>query len=240
MFDSMLEMSGGYSGGRGGSSSTTFIVMLMLAIGATIAMFILVLPDRKRNTLPPFLQGVADFFNLHYLLIEKIFKAIYVFLTIFVILYGITFLFQEFIVGLAMIVLGPIAIRIFHELMMLLILAVNNLMEINHKMGPKPGKGSKTSEPAAGGRTAFRNYGAQGGQEYYGGQQGQYAAPQQQPAQPPQTYGGQGGYYGSRQQTGPQQGMMPQQNMAPQQQQQYTGGYSYAGQAEPRTRRVNR
>ena len=234
MFGSMLEMSEVYSGGRGGSSSTTVIVILILALAATVALFILVLPDSKRNMLPPFLQRVADFFNLKYLLIEKIFKGIYVFLTVFVLLFGIATLFQDFTTGLLLMVFGPIAVRIIHELLMLLILAVNNLMEMNHKMGPKPGTGSQKSEPS-GSRKAF----AQGGQEYnYGARQGQYSAPQQ-PA-PTQTYGGQGTYYGSRQNTAPQQNMMPQQqNMAPQQQQ-YTGGYSYAGQAEPRTRRVNR
>ncbi|MBQ9958268.1 MAG: hypothetical protein IJO89_04390, partial [Clostridia bacterium] len=73
------------------------IISIVAAFIATILLFILVLPDKKRVNLNGFFKGIADIFNFRTLLIEKIVKFLYTFTTIAAILFGFFMLFmQEF------------------------------------------------------------------------------------------------------------------------------------------------
>ena len=98
---------------------------VIAAVGAligTVALFILVLPDRRRPFLSPFLRGIADFLNMRRLMLETILKAAYVFLNLLVILCGVFALFalrDGAAIGIAMILLGPVVLRILHETIML-------------------------------------------------------------------------------------------------------------------------
>ena len=116
--------------------ATLSIVAVVLAIVGTILSFVFITPDKKRASLPKFFQVVADIFNFKGLIIEKILKAMYIFTTIYVILYGFFMLFAEmsFFACLLMMVLGPIAARISFELLMMLVLLVKNVIAINNKL----------------------------------------------------------------------------------------------------------
>jgi len=112
------------------------IASLVLALAATILLYIFVFPRSKAGTLPKFFVFVRDFFDMKYLIIEKIAKYLYVFATLLIILEGFFMLFSSFTVLYApfVIVLGPVFIRLFYELFMMIVLLVKNVMEINSKL----------------------------------------------------------------------------------------------------------
>lgn len=95
-----------------------------------------------------FLVNVCDFRSL---IIEKILKALYIFSTSYVILKGVLgiFDFGSYNYGLNLItsiltaVLGPIAVRIAYELLMLTVILVKNVIQINNKLSKLTG--DKTS-----------------------------------------------------------------------------------------------
>ena len=135
---------------RMGSALVTVfaVIAAILAIGATVVAFILLLPEKKRPKLNKFLGTVADILNFKHLFIEKILKAVYVFATAFAIIFGFLMLFS-FVrydywgysgvhwygyQGLIIMIGGPIAIRIVYEILMMFILLVKNTMDINRKM----------------------------------------------------------------------------------------------------------
>ena len=121
-----------------------FIVIgTILALIATILIFVMVLPEKKRESLNSFFRGIADVFNFKSLLIEKVLKFSYTLLTIFTILMGFFMLFMKqygqsmALLGLLVIVLGPILIRVVYESFMMFILLLKNVIDINNKMDNK-------------------------------------------------------------------------------------------------------
>ena len=70
------------------------IIAAVLAVGATIAAFIFLLPEAKRPKLNKFLGTVSDILNFKTLFIEKILKALYVFATAFALIFGFLMLFS--------------------------------------------------------------------------------------------------------------------------------------------------
>lgn len=131
------------------------IVALLAAILLTILLLILVVPEKRRAHLPGFFRGLSDIFNFKGLLIEQIVKALYIFLTLFSIGMGIALLVWAggnvatgialqipagdvtgwaIVTGLMLILLGPIAIRLVFEGLMLAILLVRNTIQINGKL----------------------------------------------------------------------------------------------------------
>ena len=133
----------------------TVIIGVILALGATVCLFIFILPDKKRDKLPGFFKVVHDILNVKTLLIEKVLKALYVFNTMLCLFVGFFGLFSgtwstSFWTGrtsfqsfapyaLLLIVFGPIVCRLLHEVAIMMILLVKNTMEINQKLKSQNG-----------------------------------------------------------------------------------------------------
>ncbi len=129
---------GGYGsyGRSGGAGLWQFIVGIVVGLTLTILLYVLVFPESRKASLNGFFQFIKDFFDMKYLLIEKILKFLYVLNTMTVISVGFFLLFgRTFVMGLLMIILGPIVQRLLYESVMLGILLVKNTMEINNKLG---------------------------------------------------------------------------------------------------------
>lgn len=138
-----MEYGGIHMGMRVTSGSdATMVVVISAVISLVIAILLwaLVLPEKKRPKLGKFSAFLADIFNFKSLLIEKILKFTYVFLTFFAIVFGICMLFivsygeSMALYGVLVIILGPIALRLVYELSLLGIILVKNVIEINNKM----------------------------------------------------------------------------------------------------------
>lgn len=126
--------------------TTMLIIAGVLALVATVLAFIYVVPEKKREKLGAFGKFLHDTCNFKYLMVEKILQALYIFNTAAVIIFGVLMLFRTEYnywtgdriwmggYGLLIIILGPIAIRLSYELMMMAILLLKNVISINRKL----------------------------------------------------------------------------------------------------------
>lgn len=124
------------------------ILAVILAVVGTVLLMILVTPEKRRAGLNKFFRAVADICNFKGLLLEYIVRALYIFLTLLVILMGLFTLFVEPLSGLLLMILGPIVLRIYHELIMMFILLVKNVIQINNKTPGKAADPMKIEMPA--------------------------------------------------------------------------------------------
>lgn len=148
----------------------SLILAIIISIVGAILAFVLIVPDKKRNGLNKFFKFLHDLFNFKFLTIEKILQVLYIISTIFVIVYGFFSLFlfvpksffsDEVVwmgwIGLLLMVLGPIAIRLVFECLMMFVILVKNTNQINNKLGtsyaeekPKATKAKKAAPAPAG------------------------------------------------------------------------------------------
>lgn len=124
------------------------IIAVVLAIAATVLAFIFVVPEKRREKLNAFGKFLHDLCSFKFLVVEKILQALYIFSTAFIILYGVLQLFNVHWTGasrwmggtgLLCIIVGPIAVRLSYELMMMAILLVKNVISINRKLADETG-----------------------------------------------------------------------------------------------------
>lgn len=127
------------------------IVAVVLAIAATVLAFIFVVPEKRREKLNAFGKFLHDLCTFKFLVVEKILQALYIFSTAFIVLYGVLQLFnvqRDYWTGaskwmggtgLLCIIVGPIAVRLSYELMMMAVLLVKNVISINRKLADETG-----------------------------------------------------------------------------------------------------
>lgn len=142
----------------------SLILSIIIALIGTIIAFVLIVPDKRRNNLNGFFKFVHDLFNFKFLVIEKILQATYIFLTIFMIIFGFFNIFTFIDVysyrggtatqwlghyGFIIMLLGPIAIRIVYELFMMFVLLVKNVTQINNKLGTTYAENKPKAAPTA-------------------------------------------------------------------------------------------
>ncbi len=132
------------------SFSIMTVLGVIATIVATVLLYVKVIPESKRASLPKALAFCHDVFNFKSLLIEKIVRFLYVILTVACVVIGFFMLFSVTSYynfygdtqvvwyggyGILLMILGPIALRISFELMMMFILLVKNVIQINNKLG---------------------------------------------------------------------------------------------------------
>ena len=128
------------------------VLCFILALGAAIAAFILIVPENKGRQLTGFMRVLHDILNFKQLLLEKILKFCYIFATVYFVLAVLFSSFEMFewdagtglLLMLSSLTLVPLLIRVIFEMSMMLILLVKNVIDINKKL---PG-GTKEPEPA--------------------------------------------------------------------------------------------
>lgn len=145
------------------------VLVVILAIVVTVLAFVFIVPEKKRAKLNKFGRFLHDTVNFKYLIVEKILQALYIFATAAVILLGFFMLFyvqpgyesrHHSIApvwyggyGLLTMVLGPIAVRLAYEFLMMFILLIKNVIQINNKLQGTGNDGKETPpedvQPAA-------------------------------------------------------------------------------------------
>lgn len=124
------------------------VIAATLTVVATILLYIFVLPEKKRAGLPKIAQIVHDVLHFKSLFIEKIIRFFYVLATAWCVLTGFFMLFgissyESYYYsrtdwyggyGILLMILGPIALRVIFETIMMGILLVKNVMQINNKL----------------------------------------------------------------------------------------------------------
>lgn len=135
------------------SPTVSLVLGIIGGIAAIVLLYIKVLPKSKDGNLNnKFLQFLHDYFHFKKLYIEAALKFLFICASVFVITIGFFLMFAHvsywgysqsyFLPGLLLVVLGPIALRISYEMLMMAILLVQNVIDINSKMGAS--KGDKT------------------------------------------------------------------------------------------------
>lgn len=128
--------------------SIVLIIAATLTVVATVLLYIFVLPEKKRDSLPKIGQIVHDILHFKSLFIEKIIRFFYVLTTVWCVLTGFLMLFgittyESYYYshtewyggyGILLMILGPIALRVIFETIMMGILLVKNVMQINNKL----------------------------------------------------------------------------------------------------------
>lgn len=137
------------------------VVGALGAIALTVLTLVFIIPEKKRAGLNKVFAWLHDVLNFKTLFIEKILKALYALCTFACIAIGACWMFGIEIYrysgyndyyadefnwmggwGILLMILGPIAVRIAYEIIMMFILLVKNTIEINNKMK------SENNEPA--------------------------------------------------------------------------------------------
>lgn len=139
-----MSFSNSYGLSVAGTSFGLGLAAVIISIILTVLLVVLVVPAKRREGLPKFFQVVHDICNFKGLLLEKVLKVLYIFSTINVMLTGIFTWFSggynfglRFLIGLLILVLGPILVRLAYEFMMLFVLLVKNVIQINNKLNGK-------------------------------------------------------------------------------------------------------
>ncbi len=128
----------------------------VLAVVATILAYVFIVPESRREKLNAFGKFLHDTCNFKYLIVEKILQALYIFFTADLIILGFFMLFAapEDIFGnrhwlggfgIAIMILGPILIRLVYELLMMAVLMLKNVISINNKLRNQNEKEEKGS-----------------------------------------------------------------------------------------------
>lgn len=125
-------------------------IIITLSVIIAIALYIFILPDSKRSSLNKVLRVIHDFLKIKTLMIENIFRFVYVVAVIFSILFGFYYLFTESAAGLLIIIFGPFVCRIVFEIMLLAVILVREVMEINSRLkrmenGDNPAEATSTT-----------------------------------------------------------------------------------------------
>ena len=127
------------------------IIGSILGLVATIVLYIKVLPRKLDGTFNNrFLQFLHNYFHFKKLYIEEILKFIFTLASVSCVLNGVMLMFSvsrsynwytgryttqsNFLAGLLLLVLGPVALRLTYEGLMMAILLVKNVMDINNKL----------------------------------------------------------------------------------------------------------
>ena len=127
----------------------TFIGVIATIV-CTVLVYIHIVPEKKRANLNKLGQFLHDIFNFKFLIIEKVLRFTYVLATIACVclglsmILGISIYHSEWsnktytdwygIYGILTAIVGPIAIRLSYEIIMLGLLLVKNVMQINKKL----------------------------------------------------------------------------------------------------------
>ena len=119
---------------------TAIIIGLVIGLIVTIILYVTVMSKRKDGLLSPFAQFLHNYFHFKQLYVEVVLKFVFALLTIACITGGFFLLFVEKRydelrwIGIALMILGPIALRFVYEMFMMFILLVQNVIDINKKL----------------------------------------------------------------------------------------------------------
>ena len=111
------------------------VIAFIIAIAAGIMIYFMFVKDNK--PVSEKLQKLKDLLDFKTMLIEPILKIVYIIATVFIILFSFGLISLNFVSFLMVLILGPIAIRIVYELMMINIIIWKNTKEINNNIKAK-------------------------------------------------------------------------------------------------------
>ena len=110
----------------------TIVAFILAIIGAILAYFMFVKPDKKYPN--SFVNWLRSFLNFNEMLIEPILKVTYIFFALFITLSSFSLIGINFLAFLLTLLLGNLFIRVVYEASMMMVGIWKNTKEINKKM----------------------------------------------------------------------------------------------------------
>ncbi len=123
---------GSYGMASSGSGVWTIIAFVLAIIGAILAYFLFVKPEK--NYPQKFVNWLRSFLNFNEMLIEPILKVTYIFFALFITLTSFNYISVSFLTFILMLTLGNLAVRVIYEASMMMVGIWKNTKEINKKM----------------------------------------------------------------------------------------------------------
>ena len=123
---------GSYGMASSGSGVWTIIAFVLAIIGAVLAYFLFVKPEK--NYPQKFVNWLRSFLNFNEMLIEPILKVTYIFFALFITLTSFNYISVSFLTFILMLTLGNLAVRVIYEASMMMVGIWKNTKEINKKM----------------------------------------------------------------------------------------------------------
>lgn len=123
---------GSYGAASDSMGVWTIIALVLAIIGAVLAYFLFVKPEK--NYPQKFVNWLRSFLNFNEMLIEPILKVTYIFLAIFITLTSFNLISVSFPYFLLYLILGNIVARVTYEAAMMMVGIWKNTKEINKKM----------------------------------------------------------------------------------------------------------
>ena len=115
-----------------GTGVWTIVAFVLAIIGAVLAYFLFVKPEKEYPQ--KFVNWLRSFLNFNEMLIEPILKVTYIFLALLVTLTSFNYIGSNFLLFILSLVLGNIVIRVIYEASMMMVGIWKNTKEINKKM----------------------------------------------------------------------------------------------------------
>lgn len=150
-WSSLYNLSNSYSAYQGGATTWYAIGAVLALIGAVIVAIVFIRSE-NRVYYTGWMKRVSVHVNFERYIIPLILKFLYVFSVLAVIINGIITIFTtSFWMGLMMAVLGPIAVRLVYELIMMLFSIRDGIMETNRLLqnGVGPARRAASRPPQA-------------------------------------------------------------------------------------------
>ena len=122
------------------------VIGTLAAIAATVLALIFIVPEKHLPKLGKFGKFLHDAVNFKFLIVEKILQVLYILSTCLCVFVGLFSLlgFTAYFdygyfrwfggQGLLLLLLGPVAVRLTYELLMMALLLVKNVIQINNKL----------------------------------------------------------------------------------------------------------
>ncbi len=107
-----------------------FIAGLLL----TGCVYLFLTSKKQEKSLKGGLRWLRDFLTFKKIYLEAVLRFLYILTTCFVFATGFLMIFERGWRGLLLMIVGPVAVRIVYELLMLFIVLVKNVMEINNSI----------------------------------------------------------------------------------------------------------
>ena len=109
------------------------IVALILSIIGGVCFYFFFLKNEKQTN-NKYLDWLKEFFNFKKMLIEDLFKILYVVLTIFITLYSFVLIGSNFLGFILVLTVGNLVLRLSFESILIMIMIWKNTTEMNKKM----------------------------------------------------------------------------------------------------------
>ncbi|MBQ9910752.1 MAG: hypothetical protein IJM50_04560 [Lachnospiraceae bacterium] len=107
-----------------------FIAGLLL----TGCVYLFLTSKKQEKSLKGGLRWLRNFLTFRKIYLEAVLRFLYILTTCFVVATGFLMIFERGWRGLLLMIVGPVAVRIVYELLMLFIVLVKNVMEINNSI----------------------------------------------------------------------------------------------------------